>query len=236
MKRLTIVFTVCLFVLVCVSAAVAQSTIQAGIVNGKAVSLPRPVYSDEARAAGLEGTVFVDVVIDESGDVISAAANTEPRKLRGADMNADEVEIPVADPILRDAAEQAALKAKFSPTLVNGPKVRVAGTLIYKFVQKTATSNISGGILNGKATSLPKPVYPAAAIAVRAAGTVAVQVLVDENGEVVSAEVMSGHPLLRSAAVEAARAASFSPTMLKGQPVKVSGVIVYNFVVPDTEN
>ena len=236
MKLLTIVFAVCLFVLVCVSAAAAQSTIQAGIVNGKAISLPRPVYSDEAKAAGLEGTVFVDVVIDESGDVISAVANTEPGKLLRAGMNADEVEIPVADPILRDAAEQAALKAKFSPTLFNGSKVLVAGTLIYKFVQKTASSTISGGLLNGKATSLPKPVYPAAAIAVRAAGTVAVQVLVDENGEVVSAEVMSGHPLLRSAAVEAAKAASFAPTMLKGEPVKVSGVLTYNFVVPDTED
>ncbi len=89
---------------------------------------------------------------------------------------------------------------------------------------------ISGGVLNGKATSLPKPPYPPAARAVRAAGAVNVQVLIDENGNVVSANAVSGHPLLKAAAVAAARSAKFSPTKLSGQAVKVSGVITYNFV------
>lgn len=91
---------------------------------------------------------------------------------------------------------------------------------------------ISGGVLNGKASSLPKPAYPPAARAVRASGAVTVQVLIDENGNVVSASAASGHPLLKAAAVAAARQAKFSPTMLSGQPVKVSGVITYNFVAP----
>ena len=60
-------------------------------------------------------------------------------------------------------------------------------------------------------------------------GTVVVQVLIDENGNVVSASAASGHPLLKAAAVSAARRAKFSPTKLSGQPVKVSGVIRYNF-------
>lgn len=95
---------------------------------------------------------------------------------------------------------------------------------------KPVPKQISGGVLNGKATSLPKPPYPPAARAVRASGAVSVQVLIDENGSVVSASAVSGHPLLRAAAVQAARGARFSPTMLSGQPVKVSGVITYNFV------
>lgn len=89
---------------------------------------------------------------------------------------------------------------------------------------------VSGGVLNGKATSLPKPLYPEAAMAVRAAGAVSVQVLVGEEGDVISAHAVSGHPLLREAAESAARSARFSPTRLSGQPVKVVGVIVYNFV------
>jgi TonB family protein len=89
---------------------------------------------------------------------------------------------------------------------------------------------ISGGVLNGKAIVLPKPVYPAAALAVRSSGTVEVQVLIDEAGKVVSAEAVSGPPLLRGAAVAAARGASFAPTRLSGQLVKVSGIITYNFV------
>lgn len=95
---------------------------------------------------------------------------------------------------------------------------------------KPKPKTISGGVLNGKATSLPKPAYPPAARAVRASGAVAVQVLIDENGRVVSASATSGHPLLRNAAVSAARGARFSPTMLSGQPVKVTGIITYNFV------
>lgn len=95
---------------------------------------------------------------------------------------------------------------------------------------KKVPKQISGGVLNGKATSLPKPPYPPAARAVRASGAVSVQVLIDESGSVVSATAVSGHPLLRAAAVQAARSARFSPTQLSGQPVKVSGVITYNFV------
>ncbi|PWT88443.1 MAG: hypothetical protein C5B55_13100 [Blastocatellia bacterium] len=89
---------------------------------------------------------------------------------------------------------------------------------------------ISGGVLNGKALSLPKPAYPAIARAAHAAGTVVVQVTIDENGNVISAHAVSGHPLLQAVAVAAARGARFSPTKLSGQPVKVTGVITYNFV------
>jgi protein TonB len=90
---------------------------------------------------------------------------------------------------------------------------------------------VSGGVLNGKAISKPSPAYPPIAKAARAAGTVTVQILVDESGRVVSASAVSGHPLLQQAAVAAARQARFSPTLLSGQPVKVSGVITYNFVL-----
>jgi len=98
--------------------------------------------------------------------------------------------------------------------------------------QPTDAKQISGGVLNGKAISLPKPPYPAAATAVGASGAVSVQVLIDENGDVVSASPVSGHPLLRAAAAQAARGAKFSPTQLQGMPVKVSGIITYNFVGP----
>ena len=90
---------------------------------------------------------------------------------------------------------------------------------------------VSGGVLNGKAISKPPPAYPPIAKAARAQGTVTVQILVDESGRVVSASAVSGHPLLQQAAVAAARNARFSPTLLSGQPVKVSGVITYNFVL-----
>lgn len=89
---------------------------------------------------------------------------------------------------------------------------------------------ISGGVLNGKAVRLVQPPYPAIARSAHASGQVRVQITIDENGNVVSAAAVSGHPLLQGAAVAAARQSKFTPTKLSGMPVKVTGVIIYNFV------
>ena len=90
---------------------------------------------------------------------------------------------------------------------------------------------ISGGVLNGTAVSLPSPVYPDSAKRMRIAGVVIVQVVLDETGQVISAQASDGPPALRDAAVQAARKARFSPTKLSGQPVKVTGIINYKFAL-----
>jgi TonB family protein len=87
-------------------------------------------------------------------------------------------------------------------------------------------------VLNSQAKILPKPAYPQMAKIARVQGKVAVQVLIDETGNVVSANVISGPPLLTVESKRAALQARFSPTLINGQAVKVSGVITYNFVLP----
>jgi len=87
-------------------------------------------------------------------------------------------------------------------------------------------------VLNSKALELPRPVYPMLAKQIRLSGTVNVQVLIDETGRVIQATTISGHPLFVEAAKRAAMQARFSPTVISDQPVKVSGVITYNFVMP----
>ncbi|HVF56812.1 MAG TPA: M56 family metallopeptidase [Pyrinomonadaceae bacterium] len=84
----------------------------------------------------------------------------------------------------------------------------------------------------GQLINAPNPVYPPIAKAARAEGRVSVEVTVDEDGRVIKAQAVSGHPLLQSAAVDAAREAQFKPTFLSGKPVKVIGRISYNFVLP----
>ena len=91
---------------------------------------------------------------------------------------------------------------------------------------------VSGGVLNGMALALPPPSYPDAARRMRQSGMVQVEVVVDENGKVISARALSGPSILRDVAVEAAHRARFSPTKLSGQPVKVTGQINYNFTLP----
>lgn len=97
--------------------------------------------------------------------------------------------------------------------------------------QKPEIPSISAGLLNNKAVSLPQPDYPPVARAARQSGTVTVQVIVDESGKVISARAVGGPPLLQASAVKASYGAVFSPTRLSGQPVKVTGVITYNFVL-----
>jgi TonB family protein len=86
-------------------------------------------------------------------------------------------------------------------------------------------------VLNGKAIKLPKPTYPEEARRNRAQGVVVVAVTIDERGKVIEAHDMCGtNPLLAQASTEAALKAQFTPTKLSGQPVKVTGIITYNFV------
>lgn len=140
-----------------------------------------------------------------------------------------------------DTSTKAPNKVSSSPSNVPAKK----GTVLIGVMNKDASpapsaptlspspSNvpraISGGVLNGKAVSLPKPAYPQVAKSAKASGSVVVQVIVDESGKVISAQPISGHPLLKAAAANAASQSKFSPTLLSGQPVKVTGTIVYNF-------
>ncbi len=88
---------------------------------------------------------------------------------------------------------------------------------------------VSAGVLNGRATSLPTPIYPREAREAGAFGSVTVQVTVDEEGNVIAAKAVSGHALLQESAVTAARQAKFKPMTVEGQPVKVAGVLTYVF-------
>ncbi|HEX8636833.1 MAG TPA: energy transducer TonB [Pyrinomonadaceae bacterium] len=85
-----------------------------GVINGKAINLPVPVYSAAAKAINAAGNVDVQVVIDESGAVVSAKAVS-------------------GHPLLRDSAERAARGARFSPTTLSRQAVKVTGVIVYKF-------------------------------------------------------------------------------------------------------
>ncbi len=84
--------------------------------------------------------------------------------------------------------------------------------------------------MNSRAISLPKPAYPQNARLVNASGQVTVQIAVDEEGNVISARAVSGHPFLRASAENAARQSRFNPIKVGDRAVRVTGVLVYNFI------
>lgn len=171
-------------------------------------------------------------------DKIQTTQNTQKARPNTAFQISDkdtDVSAPSTGPV-RDSSSSG------GPTVVSTPKPQVVDkeddepppvvktpTPTPKPTPPPVPKTISGGVVNGKAVNLVKPPYPPAAKAVRASGAVNVQVTIDENGNVISASAVSGHALLKAAAEQAARASKFSPTMLSGQKVKVTGVIVYNF-------
>ena len=88
--------------------------VSGGVLNGTALSLPPPAYPESAKRMKIQGVVTVEVVLDETGKVISANATDGPQ-------------------MLRDAAVLAAKRARFSPTKLSGMPVKVSGVINYKF-------------------------------------------------------------------------------------------------------
>lgn len=97
--------------------------------------------------------------------------------------------------------------------------------------QQSGPISLPSSIITGKAINKPAPPYPPIAKAANIQGTVVVQIVIDEQGQVINAKATGGPPLLLNAAVQAAYKASFTPTVLGGQPVKVTGSITYNFLL-----
>lgn len=93
----------------------------------------------------------------------------------------------------------------------------------------------SGSVLAGSATNRVEPAYPPLAKAARVSGAVVVEVTTDEDGFVTSARALSGHPLLKDAAVSAAQEWRFTPTKVNGEAVQVIGTITFNFTYPTRE-
>jgi tetratricopeptide (TPR) repeat protein len=90
---------------------------------------------------------------------------------------------------------------------------------------------VEGGVLNGRAVKLVQPSYPAGAARIPIL-IVRVRVLIDETGKVISAqalEISGFDPRFKIAAEEAARHSIFTPTLVAGVPVKVPGIIIYQF-------
>lgn len=98
-------------------------------------------------------------------------------------------------------------------------------------VKPPTMTRLPSSVLLSKVISLPQPPYPPLAKQIKAQGAVNVQILVNEQGRVVSAQAVNGNPTLLTAARDAALRARFTPTILSGVAVKVQGVITYNFVL-----
>jgi len=179
----------------------------AKMLQPPATSSPAP-NAGQTRGSGAAGSSAGN----ESRVVASSPARTTAAKLNGSQIQPMNLDLRT----LTDSSRQNVMTNDSEPPPAPKPPLKP----------------MSGGVLNGKAISLPAPSYPEIARRMRQAGKVEVEVIVDENGKVISARATSGPSMLRDVAVEAALRARFTPTKLSGLSVKISGRIDYNFTLP----
>lgn len=188
--------------------------------------------------AEIDGAVVVGVSVDEQGKPSRVWIAAGPRWPCGKSPGKALDE-------LSETLIETLKKVTFTPALKKGkqtgadigmtmelknPKLQPPPVEIDPVTGKVKAQMISGGVMNGKALSLPKPEYPTAAKRNRDGGSVSVQVVIDERGNVLRAGTLNGAATLQYASRDAACNAQFSRTLLLGKPVKVSGIITYNFV------
>ncbi len=208
-------FVKLIFLSVLLSASIAvvhaQKTVYGGIINGRATKLPKPEYPPEAKEFCVSGKVELEVLVSENGEVIEAKAIS-------------------GDELLHDVSVEAVKKAKFSK-MDDVPPARIKGIIVYNFVPEKKC--ITAGIVNKKALNIPQSQVPnlnqPKHLQIKEEQIVAVQIVVDESGKVVSARAISGHPFLRAACQISARLAKFAPSMIDGPPFKIKALLVYKF-------
>lgn len=231
LRKVVFVFAFVLLLSAFVNAQDANAS-DRKIVNAPAVTLP-----DAAKSEHLHGTMLAEVKVDDRGRV------TDVTQVVGPDWTCPNYESPGLT-ALRKYVEKQAETVSFEPKSKDSKVDEPTHWVEFKFVDPTPPDSgkvgvkvispgrkpVNGGVLNGKALELVQPRYPEAARAMKASGVVVIKVLISEKGNVISAEVDSGHPLLSAVSRAAACTSRFSPTTLEGGPVKVTGIIRYHFV------
>ena len=168
------------------------------------------VYTPQAVPYKTSSTPNKNLPVPRTGDYLVTGRDVDPIRLGGSRDGGAAVSNVNRTPAIEVGTPPPL------PAVVEKPKPQI----IHKRV-----------VLNGEALSLPKPPYPMIAKQLHIQGTVNVQVVINETGKVISAKAVSGNASLITAAQQAALQARFSPTMLGDQPVKVSGIITYNFAL-----
>ena len=194
---------------------------------------PAPATSAPAATNGGANSAAMNANAGAQPNKAPAATNPAPAAVAKKENN-----VSAALPLniaSTDKPAAAVAPASLTPNTNSvgaGPVVKVEGEAPAAApgpVRSGPLKPVSGGILNGKALKLPMPMYPELARRARLSGMVDVEVVIDVTGKVISAKALKGPALLHGAAEQAARNAKFSPTLLSGQPVRVTGTISYNF-------
>jgi protein TonB len=235
-----ILITMAVYLVLIIAGGIAGIMLATANIDQQTLELtaliaPVPVPQQQQKEAPKPEKINIDKNVDVRRELIATVdrADLVPKTISAKASDVPPVRKGVVTMVGTSDTNATAPMAPGAGTgqIISGPaKVEIKDEPPPPPPKPTPHAPISGGVLNGKAVHLVQPPYPPIARSAHASGQVVVQVLIDENGNVVAAHATSGHPLLQAAAVNAARSSKFTPTKLSGQPVKVNGVIIYNFL------
>jgi len=248
-----------LLLIACVSFAAAQVKqpqrirVSAGVEAGLLEAKVDPVYPPLARQARIQGTVVLKVTISKTGEVehvdldsghpmLAPAAieavkqwKYKPFLLNGNPLVVEttvEVNFTLADhpPAQGVAGDQpggipdgqigSVLGGIAPSTPDNGPRPAVPQRV-----------RVSSGVMAGLLERKVNPTYPPDAKDQHIQGVVVLKVNIDKEGNVYKVELISGHPLLAPAAIEAVKQWKYRPYLLNQIPVEVETQVQVNFTL-----
>ena len=233
--RFTAWLGVLTLVLVLPAMVAAQQAVRVGgtITEPKKIRDVKPAYPPVALQSGVEGMVILEAVVGTDGSVKSAGV------LRG-------------HPLLDQAAVDAVLQWRYTPTLLNGVPVDVVMTVTVNFTLGGLTASPSqvnlsaqGEVLDGYPDAVrvggdvrePRritnvsPVYPEAARAAKIQGLVILELVIDTNGRVAAPRILRGVELLNEAALDAVSQWEFEPTFVNSVATPVRMTVTVNFTL-----
>lgn len=228
------------------SLAAAQAVpsrvrVSEGVIQGLRVKQVSPIYPPLARQARIQGSVVLRVFISKTGDV-------------------ENIQLVSGHPMLAPSAIEAVKQWKYQTYLLNGQPVEVETTVTVNFTlaenppqgvvgdmpggaaQSTVPAapqhvgvaqrvRVSSGVESGLLKSKVNPTYPPDARDQRIQGVVLLKAIIDIEGNVANIELISGHPLLAPAAIDAVKQWKYKPFLLNQAPVEVETQIQVNFTL-----
>jgi TonB family protein len=239
-----------LSIFVCLAGA-QEATSQRVLVGQKVmaselVTKIAPVYPALARQARIQGAVVLEVQINKSGDVeniqivsghpmlaSAAIAAVKQWKYKPYLISGDPVEVETTVTVNftlsgKSAAEGIAGNAPggVPPGLTSSEPEDADHPVPQR-------ARVSPGVMQGLLVNMVRPEYPADAKDQNIQGVVLLKVIIDKEGNVDNTQLISGHPLLAPAAIEAVKQWKYKPYLLNGNPIEVESQVTVNFTLAE---
>jgi len=207
--------------------------VSSGVMQGMVVKKVQPQYPGEAKAQKIQGQVVLKATIDKEGNVAN-------------------LQLISGHPMLAPAAIEAVKQWKYRPYLLNGNPLEVETSVTVNFTLADAApgedvaadnpegaqaasqhARVSQAVMAALVANKVQPEYPADARSQRIQGVVLLKAIIDKEGNVANLQLISGHPALAPAAIEAVKQWKYRPYQLNGEPVEVETTVTVNFTLVD---